>query len=362
LQRVQDRITELALQSNPVGETSVRYQEEFGGESNLRYAETLKEQLDITIGELDGVIDRTGKRLTELLDTPLKSGRITQSAELRKLEGRLKAHRQTQLRLELGARGVTTADLDANAGRIRETESAIERQLTILTDAEYPEVATDYRPLLVEYYLQMSIVESLKAKRARLVSYIDAFKEKLDLVPQLEAELAKLDEQVKTDRELYNSFLRAKTSTQIGQAVQKTSLGLAVEVLEPASRPLRPERPKKKRIVLLALIIGATLGTGGLLLSEQMDTSFRDVADIERELELRVLGTVPAIDEGGAWKAPPTRRQAMIWAGTALVIIVIAVSGFYLYGRIVDRVVVSSAQSQYQGIDEIIDGGDADGQ
>lgn len=361
LRRVQDRMTQLALQSNPVGETAVRYQEEFGGESNLRYAETLKEQLDVGIAELQGIIERTRERLTGAIAVPLTNGAIMDSAELRKLTDNLTAYRRTQLRLELGARGVTTEDLEASQSRIDETESALERQLTLIVASEFSGVDADYMPLIVEYYLQKCILESLQNKRRRLADNIDSFKRKLDLMPQLEAQVTKLEEQVRNDREVYNSFLRAKTSTQIGQAVQKTNLGQAVDVLEPAALPLVPEWPKKKRILLLALIIGGMLGAGGLMLSEYMDSSFRDVESIERELGLRVLGTVPAINDRGAWKKTPTRKQAVVWAATAAVVVALALVGFYMYGRAADRIVVSSSESTYESIVEDDDvGGNLD--
>jgi hypothetical protein len=335
-----------------VGETSKEFQEEFGGESNLRYAETLKEQLDVTIGELNGVISRTRERIEGGVEIDLPSDITRTNSELNKLNSRLVAYRETQLRVELGNRGSTTSDLDANRARVSETEKALERQLTFIVDSRFADVDAVYRPLIVEYYLQKAIVESLRSKRTRLVSYLDSFKRKLDLIPQLETEKARLEDRVATDRELYNSFLRAKTSAQIGQAVQKTNLGLAVEILEPAAQPLQPERPRKKRILLLALIIGMSLGVGGILLSEYMDTSFRDIAEIERALELRVLGTVPQITENPAWKVAPTRRQSIIWAGTAVVVIILAVTGFYFYGRIADRIVVTGArQAEYQTLD-----------
>lgn len=360
LQDVQDRITALALQNNPVGESSKRYQEEFGGESNLRAAETIKAQLDVAINQTDEVIARTRKRIAEATDKQLNTGIFDRDASLHKALASLIAYRETQLRLELTARGAKSVDFDDTSGQVRETEQAIERQLTGIVESRFADVDADYRPLIVEYYLQTAIVRSLRAKRERLVSYIDAFKSKVDQMPQLEAQLEKLQDRVKTDRELYNSFLRAKTSSQIGQAMQKTNLGLSVDVLEPAAHPLKPERPKKKRILLLALIIGATLGTGGLLLSEYVDTSFRDVADIERRLELRVLGTVPQITDNPAWTNAPTRKQMAVWAGTAVVVVLLAVTGFYLYGRIADRIVISgSQQSQFEELDSIQDTGGA---
>jgi uncharacterized protein involved in exopolysaccharide biosynthesis len=345
LQSVQDRITRLALQGNPVGEASKEYQEEFGGESNLRYAEALQEQLAIRAAELENIIDRTRRRLIETLGALPTSAALSQDSELVKLKSSLIAHRQTTTRLDLGARGVTTKDLEDNAATIKANEDAIERLLTQLVDREFSAVDRDYRPLVVEYYLQGAILASQRAKLDRLESYIVSYKGTVDLAPRLDAERAQLAEQVKTDRELYNSFLRAKTSTQIGQAIQNTNLGVTVDVLEPAARPLAPVRPKKRQIVLLGIILGACLGIGGLLASEYTDTSFDSIEQIESRLGLRVLGTVPIINEVTAWNKTKYRKQITIWAVTSVAVIVVSLVGFYLYGRMADRIAISGSQS-----------------
>jgi len=151
LQQVQDRITRLALQGNPVGEASREYQEEFGGESNLRYAETLQEQLSTKVAELQNNVDRTRRRLIDVVGSMPTSVALTQDSELSKLKANLVAHRQTQTRLELGSRGVTNQDLENNATTIKATEDAIERLLTDLVDREFSAIDRDYRPLIVEY-------------------------------------------------------------------------------------------------------------------------------------------------------------------------------------------------------------------
>lgn len=354
LQRVQDRITELALQSNPVGESSKRYQEEFGGESNLRYAETMKERLDIRVSELEDVVTRIRAQLADLMGQAPVSPLIDRDATLSKAKNSLTSHHQTQTRLELGARGVTSQDQQENQARINEAESTIERRLTQLVDEAFPDANPDYRPLIVEYYLDSAVLQSLRSKLERLESYITSFKRNLDLAPRLDAELVKLQDEVKTDRELYNSFLRAKTSAQIGQAVQNTNIGITVEILEPASRPLDPVKPKKVQILILALVIGASIGVGGLWISEYTDTSFRNIDQIEKKLGLRVLGTVPIINKGVSWRKAQTRRQSMIWMVTSAVVIVLSLMGFYLYGRMSDKLTVTSAQqASRSGVTEV---------
>jgi hypothetical protein len=178
---------------------------------------------------------------------------------------------------------------------------------------------------------------SYQAKRTKLVSHIAEFKQKLALVPELETERQKLEEEVRTNRELYNSFLRARTAAQISEAAQNTELGETIEVLQEPMRPLAPVRPNKVNIVLLAVIFGASLGLGAILVSEYTDTSFRTVEDIESKLELRVLGTVPVIVSDAEWTKTNNRRRVAIWLTTSVLVVVLSLAGFYYYGKKTDK-------------------------
>ncbi|UCG51900.1 MAG: hypothetical protein JSW58_17325, partial [Candidatus Latescibacterota bacterium] len=107
LEQIQNKITRLALQSNPVGETSSEYAEEFGGEANLRHAEILKEQLDIQVAELEGGVDKTRERLVDLVGRVPTNAAVSEDGAVRELRSTLNSQRLTQLRLELASSGVT---------------------------------------------------------------------------------------------------------------------------------------------------------------------------------------------------------------------------------------------------------------
>jgi uncharacterized protein involved in exopolysaccharide biosynthesis len=337
LEELQSQITGLALQGNPVGESRPEYTEEFGGKGSLRYAETLRERLDITVSEMKGVVEKTRKRIVTWLGAVPQNDALRSDPEVRKLSLGLVSLRESQLRLDLAAQGVKTADVGKNLEQIQAAENELQRRLDQVVDMVLQDVGVDYRPLVVEYYLQSAILHSYEAELSRLASYIYSFKEKLDLTPQLETQRVKLSEEVKTNRELYNSFLQAKTSVQISEAAQSTSLGMTMEILERPSKPMYPAKPNRMNIIILALVFGLALGVGGLVVSEYMDTSFRGVEDIEKELDLKVLGAVPSIDSQTGWDRRRSRRQMIIWVSTGIVVVVVSLAGFYMYGKITGK-------------------------
>jgi len=339
LEETRNRLTELALRGNPVGETSKEYAEEFGGESNLRYAETRERELDVTVTELGNTVNRIQSRLVGLLGQIPSGGRLWEDSELKKIEASVTAHRETQLLLELGAKGVTTKDLENKQTLIDQTEQQLQHQLTLLVDARFPEIKPDHRPLVVEYFYQTALWRSYQNQRAKLQTYISEFKSKVDAAPRLEAEVEKLQAQVAADRELYNSFLRARTASQVSEAVQNTDLGITTEVVEKPNRPFYPVRPNKRDIILLAVIFGASFGFAGLLVAEYTDTSFRTVEEIEHKLGLRVLGTIPQVDPQvqSTWGKARARKQIIIWSATLTVVIVVSLVGFFYYGKAVQK-------------------------
>lgn len=65
-----------------------------------------------------------------------------------------------------------------------------------------------------------------------------------------------------------------------------------VELLEPAVPSSRPSRPNWTVSMVIAFVLGVILGVAIAFAVEMLDTSFRSVEDMERKLQLPILGVV----------------------------------------------------------------------
>lgn len=69
-----------------------------------------------------------------------------------------------------------------------------------------------------------------------------------------------------------------------------------VQVIEKAKLPENPVSPNKKLNMLIALVLGVMVGVGIVLLLEFMDNTFKSKEDLEKILDIPVLGAIPEYD------------------------------------------------------------------
>ncbi len=300
------------------------------GAGNVGLADRLRSNLDLSIHSAESTLDRIRTSMAAQLKGVPSGDRIWSDVELRKLVGDLTGWREAEVLAELSGGGA--AGPTSNTEGVLGAQQAIQRRLAVLVAQRFPEVAVDYRPIVVEYFYQQTEIDAMRQKRARLDEYIRSFRANVQGEPQRETELQRLRQEVENNRSVYNTFAEAARTTRISQEAQSTELGATVFLIEAANRPLAPVRPDKVKILVLALVFGLTVGAAGLLLTEFTDSSFRSVEDVEKLLGIKVLGTIPRFDRT-RWYHDSARKRTIMWSATVLILVGVAVSAFYFYGK-----------------------------
>jgi exopolysaccharide transport family protein len=113
-------------------------------------------------------------------------------------------------------------------------------------------------------------------------------------------ELMRNAESAKT---LYEAFLERykQTSTLEGMADADE------RIVSPASVPVVPSAPRTTLNMALALALGILGGMGAILLAEALSTSVLTAEDIERDVQLPCLASIPRL--GARWRHPLRRRS-----------------------------------------------------
>jgi capsular exopolysaccharide synthesis family protein len=134
-----------------------------------------------------------------------------------------------------------------------------------------------------------------------------------------------LQRDAQANEQLYQALLARVKEANIAGTMVPTN----VAVIDPARLPDKPFKPKSKRDLALASVLGLTLGVGLAFLIEYLDDSIKSVEDLEQSCNLPSLGVLPflgsngrmffdhrkKLEEKGVWSYFPLRlrrRQAFV--------------------------------------------------
>jgi capsular exopolysaccharide synthesis family protein len=100
--------------------------------------------------------------------------------------------------------------------------------------------------------------------------------------------------------------LRAQINQEMRNTVESLKTELSgefkannVRIVDPAEVPGSPVRPKRKRNIALAFVMGLAMGIGFAFFFEYMDNTIKTGSDIEHYLNLPFLGIVPKVKDAG---------------------------------------------------------------
>ena len=70
-----------------------------------------------------------------------------------------------------------------------------------------------------------------------------------------------------------------------------------IQILESVQLPENPISPNKKMNIAIAFLLGLMVGVGLTFLLEFLDNTFKNKDQLERELEIPVIGTIPSVND-----------------------------------------------------------------
>lgn len=126
-----------------------------------------------------------------------------------------------------------------------------------------------------------------------------SFDENRDVIQQIsskEFELRKLEREVETNQQLYDTFmtrLNEISSTQDFEAINARVIGKAIV-------PKAPVKPRKALIIVIAGLAAFILAAGLTLLLNRLNNGFKSVRDVEGSLNQPMLGMVPLVKKKNA--------------------------------------------------------------
>jgi polysaccharide chain length determinant protein (PEP-CTERM system associated) len=189
----------------------------------------------------------------------------------------------------------------------------------------------DINPVYQSLKIQRSKVEvelaSLRAQLADKQARVDRLKKMVDVIPQVEAELNRLNRDYDVVKARYGQMLQRWEDLQTGKRVKTGTDQVQFRIVNPPFAPIDPAGPPRTLYILLATIgaLGAGLAVAFLLnILRPVFHQSRDLVDYG----VPILGSITMNDTGDVQDRGRFATMLLVGGGVALMVSTVLVIAF----------------------------------
>lgn len=184
-----------------------------------------------------------------------------------------------------------------------------------------------------------AMVAGLQTRVEEYTRRVQELERKVDTVPEVEAELARLNRDYEVNKTQYDELLQRRELAYMAQEADQSEDDVKVKIIEPPRVPLLPTGPNRLLFSSIVLLVGLGIGGGLSVVLSQMNPRIIDVPDLKDITGLPVIGVV-------SMSSSPLHRQQRRYelmafsaalAGLVLVYVgqvVMFVMGIDLHGKL----------------------------
>ncbi len=156
--------------------------------------------------------------------------------------------------------------------------------------------ALDANPVYQQMKMQHSQVEvdlaELNAQYASQKTLVRNLKQKVDTIPDIEAELSRLTRDHQVTRTQYSQLLVRLESARLSEAAEESKSDIKFQILDPPSVPVKPTGPNRVLLETGVLIVGLGAGVFLTIALNFIWPVFFSARQLERVFGISVLGVI----------------------------------------------------------------------
>ncbi len=138
-------------------------------------------------------------------------------------------------------------------------------------------------------------VASLKVRVREYSERIQKLNRMVDTVPQVEAELARLNRDYAINKQNYETLISRRESAKISEQAGQSSDSLTFKIVDPPRVPLNPVSPNRPLLSSVVLVGGMAMGLAFALFLSQVKPTFDNHSAIFSATNIPVLGYVTMV-------------------------------------------------------------------
>ncbi len=155
-------------------------------------------------------------------------------------------------------------------------------------------------------------LEALQSQKRELDTKIEQIENEIFKKEELLSEYRRKAQEVDRLNTIYTQITQKKTMEFIKQSIPSSR----IVITQAASPPMTPSRPNRFINILIGVVVGLTVGTGLAYFIEYLDTSVKTIEDLERNLNMPILGVIPQrvkLLTEVTHKSPAYEAYRMLW-------------------------------------------------
>jgi len=163
----------------------------------------------------------------------------------------------------------------------------------------------EYNPVYQELKVQESMarleVSRLQILLAEKQKKLEELHESIDIIPQVEADLAKLNRDYEVTKQRYRSLVERRESARMAQKVEQNSSEIVFRVVEAPVVPVLPSGPNRPLYLVVVMIMALGAAMGWAILRFMLYPTFVDFKQLQKLMDYPVLGAI-SLQIGAAQK------------------------------------------------------------
>jgi len=165
-------------------------------------------------------------------------------------------------------------------------------------------------------------VSTLQVQLAEQRQKLAELQESVDIIPQVEADLIKLNRDYDITKERYLALVERRESARLAQKVEKNNSQIIFRVVDAPVVPLLPSGPNRPLLLSGVFLAALLAGVGWSILRFLLYPTFVDYKQLQKMIDLPVLGTI------SLQMTLEKRRQRRVEL-TSFLLVVVLMFGFF---------------------------------
>ncbi len=173
--------------------------------------------------------------------------------------------------------------------QISSARSSLRREISAIVAQKAPSSSAVQQKLLTDKFTNEAMIAVARGKNDAIDQLEKKNADEIAKLPQTQQGYLQVKRDADVAQEIYVMLAKRLEEAKVAEAMVPTE----VQVVDEATLPEKPIKPRKLLTLVLALFLGLFGGTGYTIARTLLNRKIRTAADVEQYLELPVLGVIP---------------------------------------------------------------------